>query len=320
MIFHTGLVALKHEVQKLSYPLIKGRGWEVSFECDSWLNRKVKGVGSSAQDAELIIKAQNWATAQKALDLISGSLTLLDGSMSLGIPMGEFFVYCSELKDSERQPIFAPSALVIRGGIPRACFVASKACNNKKYVYAISKVWFSLSQSSIPDVDFFEVYPKSSLPIMHVIWSQAIIAAYSAIEELGLEVRVKQNERSMHYDAINNEWIWNERVLTDLFDRLTMNKIDLSRNFFWAKRGTIDRIEEKRKLQSVMKAPWAIGGLVRDREIPLTVALAYASWVRSKVASHKFNILSTSIDPFLVNNIQFLARRLILETLGFFEG
>ena len=66
------------------------------------------------------------------------------------------------------------------------------------------------------------------------------------------------------------------------------------------------------------KAPWAYGN-VRDCEILLIDAINYVSWLRSKIASHKVDRDIKLLSVYDVDNAQHLARRLILESLGFWN-
>jgi hypothetical protein len=56
-----------------------------------------------------------------------------------------------------------------------------------------------------------------------------------------------------------------------------------------------------------------------DSEIPVIDAIAYAEWLRSGVASHAVNDLTPVLSPYDVINVQHVARRLLLETLGFWR-
>ena len=61
----------------------------------------------------------------------------------------------------------------------------------------------------------------------------------------------------------------------------------------------------------------------KDRNLDIYVklidAIAYASWLRSSVSAHRISRLSKSLTVYDVANIQHLARRLLLETLGFWN-
>jgi hypothetical protein len=54
--------------------------------------------------------------------------------------------------------------------------------------------------------------------------------------------------------------------------------------------------------------------ILRDAAID---AIRLASFLRSKVFSHKMKELASSLNSYDIENVKHLARRLLLETLGF---
>ncbi|MGH9612079.1 MAG: hypothetical protein ACRD4P_03255, partial [Bryobacteraceae bacterium] len=63
--------------------------------------------------------------------------------------------------------------------------------------------------------------------------------------------------------------------------------------------------------------PWAQWD-VRDALVELVDAIAHVSWLRSKISSHRMkHDLVQLVSVYDVANAQFLARRLLLESLGF---
>ena len=111
---------------------------------------------------------------------------------------------------------------------------------------------------------------------------------------------------------------WNPIVKSDLENRLNNSGVDLSERLLWLVRGKPNRIEVKRTPELKSKMRWSTGK-VRDAEIEVIDAILYASWLRSKVSSHKTNKLTYSLSPYDVENIQHLARRLLLEALGYWR-
>jgi hypothetical protein len=159
--------------------------------------------------------------------------------------------------------------------------------------------------------------PKSDYPDHHIKFATSITLAYSAIEELGLEVRASQKNPS----SINGQW--NPPVLEDLECRLRNAHINLDELFYWNVRGAKTRLERDKPRQTripAKKAPWSRWD-VRDRETHLTDAIAHASWLRSRISSHKLQYECVRVlSVYDVANVQDLARRLILETLGYWKN
>lgn len=66
---------------------------------------------------------------------------------------------------------------------------------------------------------------------------------------------------------------------------------------------------------------WAIKNVVRDGQMHVSDAIAYATFLRSTIAAHaggeKRYLRVFSVDD--VVNVQFLVRRLFLESLGYWQ-
>ena len=56
-----------------------------------------------------------------------------------------------------------------------------------------------------------------------------------------------------------------------------------------------------------------------ESELQITDAIDYASWLRSKISAHRLSDLASSLSYYDVVNVQDLARRLLLEHLGFWK-
>ena len=146
----------------------------------------------------------------------------------------------------------------------------------------------------------------------HVRCAYAIILAYSVLEEISLEMRASREAPSM----VGGKW--NPKVKKELESRLTQAGIGLSETVLWTIRDTPTKIERTRSLDIRSKARWS-NWKVRDSEVEIVDAIAYASWMRSKVSAHRLRELAQSLSYYDVSNIQHLARRLLLEVLGFWR-
>ncbi|MCX6640932.1 MAG: hypothetical protein NTW14_10710 [bacterium] len=136
--------------------------------------------------------------------------------------------------------------------------------------------------------------------------------AYSAIEEMGLEIRANRDRPS----KINGKW--NPVVLDDLRDRLLKAGIDINEPLIWIQRGKPTRLEPEQLPEDMKKVEWA-RGQIRDKDICLYDAIAKSSRLRSKISTHKVPSSINHLSIQDVINIQALARRLILESLGFWR-
>jgi hypothetical protein len=307
--FWTGLITIGDEGDGVSHSLI-GSGWKVKFEYQ-------REKPSSVHDGrEVVVYAKNWYSAQRTLDLIEGCHEVLLGNPPI-FPMHLVAHNKTEpswMNQDERQALSEGNYCIT--GFPRACSIAKKATRRRKWIYAIAKYRFSTSLFAIHGADL-EPFRSPNLPISqfprdHITFSHAIISAYSAIEELGLEIRASSQRPS----RINGQW--NPIVKQELESRLQNAGVNLSETILWTMRGPKRRIEKKRPVPAKGKATWS-AWTVRDSELHISDAIAYADWLRDCVASHSVKHLTRGLSPYDVVNVQHLARRLILESLGYWR-
>lgn len=149
-------------------------------------------------------------------------------------------------------------------------------------------------------------------PINHAVLAQAIVAAFSAIEELDFEVKASPQKPS----KIDGKW--NPVVLEDLKSRLTRAGIRDSETIVWMLRIPNTRIERKYAPPKGDRPSWATFG-VRDRLVPMVDAIHYSGLLRSRVSAHRMHDLTRSLSIYDVVNVQHLARKLILQGMGFWR-
>jgi hypothetical protein len=261
-------------------------------------------------DMEVMIRASGSDRARQALNLLISSLAVLEGSIT----------FCPEPFSIE--PIEDGSvprkSYQSMSGLLNACQLANRASWNRSFVYAIHKLALSFQSSSphIMDLDPGESprrFRVQTDPIYHVYLANAVTLAYSAIEELGLEVRAtSENPSKMPGGS------WNPSVKSELEERLRKSGINISEDEIWTLRGSKTRVEKGRPPPSTGKPSWSRGA-VRDVRVRLIDALALASWLRSGTTTHRFTDRTRSLTVYDAHNIQFLARRLILEKFGFWK-
>jgi hypothetical protein len=291
-------------------PPFKGVGWKAGFAAQR------RDPPLAYKGKEIVLYARSWPSAQRALDLIQGCHQLVVGDPPV-FPDHLIAHNDSEpewMKPEERTAQVRETWST--AGIPLACAVAARASCRRRWVYAVAKYKFSLSLYSVHHIDL-EPWKAphlavSSFPGDHVMFSHAIISAYSVVEDLKLTVQASPQRPS----RINGQW--NPEVKQDLEDRLVNAGVDLHERILWTVRGPKRKIENRRALTGGTPAPWS-AWIVRDSEVPIIDAIAYAGWLRSGVASHAANDLTSVLSPYDVINVQHVARRLLLETLGFWR-
>lgn len=305
--YRTGLLSAEDDYSPP--PPYYGRGWRATWEKQGRKFPRTSGK-------EVVLYAADWQRAQGGLNLILACLYLTHGNPPL-------FDQVLIARGPDQPALQFPEERKARReqylsmcDISLACATAAKASTNSRYAYAIFKYYFSIKLYSVFSVDL-EPFRSPHLSLSpfaddHVMFSHAIMAAYSAVEDLGLEVRASARNPS----RIDGKW--NPFVLGDVEKRLHQAKVNTGETILFTLRGPPKKTERERPLPAVQRAPWARGN-VRDVELSVADAIAHASWLRSKTAAHRANTMTKSLSPYDVVNVQHLARRLILESLGFWR-
>jgi len=308
-VFWTGLITVGKEPTQPKPPFV-GAGWTAT------LAPQREGRFTVRNGEEIVVSAKSWETAQRALDLILGCHQLFLGDPPI--------TSAHPIAHNDREPEWMDQDLksVQVGmarcalGFPLACAIAAKATRNRRWVHAVAKYTFSQSIYSVHSMDLEPGFSRhlsiSAFPYDHVMFSYAIVSAYSAIEDLGLELRARESKPS----RIKGNW--NPIVKQELEERLSKAGVDLGEALLWTLRGPKRMIERRRPIPLATKAPWS-RWFIRDCEITVADALAYADWLRDRVASHATKKLTRALSPYDVVNVQHLARRLLLESLGFWR-
>ena len=295
-------------------PPFCGKGWSITFdELDDSRQRGMSAIinGIEYPSKIVVINANSLERAQFVSELLYASSCLYFGAL----PFSQRPEACliDESGASQQRPLMGATY----SGVPVVCMIASKASFRKEYQYAISKYLVSheLISSEPMDHDPTHWSPGTFVSFSvdyHVRCAYAIVIAYSVIEELSLELRASNKTPSW----INGEW--NPVVRNELEGRLKKAGINLAETLLWELRDTPTKIERTRQPKIQSKASWAYGK-IRDGKMEIIDAIAQASWLRSKVAAHKLRELASALNVYEVSNIQHLARRLLLEKMGFWR-
>jgi hypothetical protein len=288
-----------------------GRGWVAVL-------RRPETDSSAMQGNQVGILARSQLAAQKALNMIWSAYGLLDTGPTSCEPWPEV-VSANNCRSRTPEPanvrVFRRRKVAI-DHVPLACMVAARASQRSDFAYALAKYALSTSihANHIMELDptYSDNLPLSPFREDHVRFAYAIVVSYAVIEQLGLEVRASSERPSMINGA------WNPDVKSNLEDRLRRRGIDLTKQINWHVRGSVRRIERDRRPRSQGKAGWARYN-VRDCYVEVIDAINDLSWLRSKVAAHKVRELAAVLSPYDVANGQQLARRLLLESLGFWR-
>ena len=266
----------------------------------------------------VIIEAPNVGTADNVHNLIHGGVLLAYPDPQNVLLKGEGVIQDSFPHTLANEPFY--TWFQQYDHTYYGCQVADRAWGNRALIYAIEKYKLSLQldcftpHSAHPDYgqSFDHTYP---LYQSRVSAAFAVIAADSAIEELGFEVRSsRKNPRFIDKK-------WNPVVLQDLDERLQRANMNVSKKFHWTYRGNPTAIENEMvrtepEFGTESKYYGVSGGEVRDREIMLADAIHLVSWLRNFITAHKFSSLTEAISPYDVHNCQRVARQLIIGALN----
>jgi len=204
------------------------------------------------------------------------------------------------------------------GGVYKACVMATKASYGLSYKYAIHKLNHSYQIFSLPFIEYdpfhSDVLPKTTFLSDYVKFENAIVLAYSTIEELGLQINTNKE-----HPASRPKGVWDESLKLNLKNRLQKKKIPLQEKVIWILRGRERFLDQKFKSEG-QSTPWTRLS-IRDKELNVMDAICEASFLRSSVSSHASSSknkhkLVKCLMPYDVENLQFLARYLLMSSLN----
>jgi hypothetical protein len=305
------LVAAHSEAIRQLYPAMQ---WD-------WSENTQAIDFSAVSSPEIVLFAQDRSQAEKAVRLLEAAyVALVD---NLPDPLTPLFRAIpddqQEFQDFMEAHHFDPNASYggcCTSGFCLSAWIAARASHNRHLVYALMK--YLLSKRTC-FVDLLAMHPAERAdlraendPVTHVVFAHAIVQAYSVIEELGFEVRASQTKPSVIDGG------WNPEVRKDLTVRLVKGRIDLANRQTWMIHGPSRVIDRSQPHLTGPKAPWARGA-ARDIQLAVEDAIARASYLRSRVSSHRLSRRSASLTALDVANVQLLARRLLLEHMGAFK-
>lgn len=270
---------------------------------------------------ELIILAENEKIAEDVLSTLKGGILLAYpdfNNLPFTMDLNEVDEFPPELY---RNKIFHEFFKQIPN-VGFGCRVLKEAYGNIELQYAIEKFKLSLKINSMTphsaNPKYGQVFEHYNMDKgYHTSGAFAITAAFSAVEELGLEVR-SSGVKPRFLDKEKGNW--NPKVLNDIEKRLS--KIGISKNdtFDWIFRGDKTEVENDFKPYFGYDSEWTkMNKDVRDQTLSFPEAIHNLSYLRNFIASHKFNKLTQFISPYDIFNAQSLARNLILRKLGLWK-
>jgi hypothetical protein len=267
---------------------------------------------------EILINAPSADEAQNILSTIYAGMLLINPDLELTGQLQE-----SHELNSEFNPALYSESWYYRRftSFPEFSFgtlVWAKARSDRSLLYALEKYRLSLSLDSFTlnsvDPRNGQVFANYDAQFSyHTTAAFATIAAFSAVEEVGLEIRAsKENPRFTD----NKNGTWNPIVLGDIEGRLSQIGINPTDTTIWVYRGQPTKIENDIKPKFGHPSPHHDGAVVRDIVLTFPEAIQYAAYLRNFISAHKFQKLTEYVSPYEVFNVQDLVRKLLMSKLG----
>lgn len=271
------------------------------------------------QMGRLLLLETKQAEADNIVQLVCAANIILDGFPSFkDRPTCGF-----ELSDDEadRQKTFENvfrsdgffQWFTYRDTLPIAIAIAAEAWRDRNLVYAIHKLAHSYETESVTPWSmhprYKQAFQKHSADFSsHVGTSGAINLAYSAIQEIDLDVKASEKKpRSIGQET----FVWNPAVLEPFKERLRNAGIDPEIKIDWVTRGDQTEVDIYQMLDC--PSDHSNGVDVRDRQISLPDAINFCEYLRNTMTSHAFSSDTPRLGPYEVYNAQQVTRLLILS-------
>jgi hypothetical protein len=202
-------------------PPYRGKKWQIRFTSAKEDSVRVRVDGRSYPPKQVVIRAEDEKTAQRALNLILGAFNVVQGEHFFPISGASVpCLYVAGLSPSESFRFGEdPPRVATTELIPLACMIAARSSLSLQHIYALAKLSLSIETYSLPAMELDPArrdnLPKSVFPEEHVRMASAITTAYGCIEELELEIRASQQNPSKLKNGT-----WNPVVRADVEARL----------------------------------------------------------------------------------------------------
>jgi len=275
---------------------------------------------------EVVIRARNRPAAQRVASTLHAADSVVNGSVS-----GAFIFGLEALRPPLAVPLDARQAEDVPQNVVKekreaqhsmsssyesAIRLATRVSHRRRLQYALFKLYSSMTHVS---VEFMSTHPDDYDPTNfpaatgadeQVRVAVACTLAYSAIEELGLEVRPQSpRKRQPPTSKINGKWL--HAVLDDVQQRLRRAGVKPNATLAWLVRGPPRKLERQRRVPQGRKPQWARRA-IRDRLVTIPELLDLARYIRNRVTAHRLDSRVRSLTALDVANMQHLARYLLL--------
>ncbi len=264
---------------------------------------------------EALIFAPDEALANDVLTHINAAMLLFNGYAPFDDDdvVAHPDAYCSLSYPPGTYSTDARTSSTGTAGVYHSCCYVARIWENGHARLALARLshaariiyhhWMDASPSIalIPDFD--------RTAFSFTAYALAITSAFSAIEELRLEPRHR------HGEQVFKDGQWNERIKTELRDRLTARGLDPDEEVVWLARGAPTLVERRVAPPSGKRASWA-RWKVRDRLVPLSEAILLSARIRHRASSHATKAETRALTPVDLLNVHATCRALLLGVAG----
>lgn len=264
---------------------------------------------------EILIDAPTLDDAKNILSTTYGGMLLLSPELTLT----ESEPNCQEIRPDDDAilytDLFYSQMFRTYLDFSFGTLVWDRSHTDTSLLYALEKYRLSLTLDSFTPHSasprygqIFENY--DSQYVYHTQAAFAFIAAFSAVEEIGMDIRASR-EKLRFIDGK-----WNPVVFADIENRLAKIGISPTDTITWVRRGAPTKVEKSIKYVFGRPTEANDEDTVRDVYLSFPEAIQYAAELRNFIAAHKFNELTQYLSPYDVYNIQNLVRLLLLGKLS----
>ena len=301
---------------KLTPENYRGENYEICWEySDHW------------NGLEFMIKCESFEIAQNVLMHVMCAAAVIEGTLTWSNDPHYPHLKGTNLKRVGFQNIHSPARGYSSLQIPHYFYLTAKISHSTEFVNAVLKYQLSTEIYSRFDMDLHEStdWKITAYPFIQMRFAYAIIAAYSVIEELNINIQGASSTKP----SIRPDGSWDPNILCNLQNRLKLLHINFEEDIPWMIRGEATAIEKRKPVQVQKRASWAHPEdmepepdyiKVNDGYVHLHDAINYISHLRSSISSHKVGARILALSVFDVANAQFLARRMILESCGLWKN
>lgn len=208
----------------------------------------------------------------------------------------------------------------IRYNLVLGCSIAAKSFGNLKYIYCLKKYRFSLKLSSLTPNSLHpyhgEIFKGYEYDYdFHIQGAYSFLAAYSIIEDLGIDIRSSQ--KNPRFIKVDGEKVFNPVLKNNVLERLAKINIDGDELITFSVRGNSKNLTDLVVPILGEASEFNHYKDVNDIDLTIVEAIHYCSYIRSFYLAHGFTKDNLFLTPYDVDNVQKLIRRILLDHFGF---